>query len=158
MGGITRSLEDTRSNGPRSHDKIPLPKVKAEQIQRAYRAISGRGPPPKIEHPVEQKHRGGYSELIASAWLLECGFEVYRNVSPHGVADLVATKDGNIELVDVKTVSVTKNHDGSFTVSAGPLLKPAQREAGVRLLYVTPDGLCAWDTRLLDDHYNSRER
>jgi type 1 fimbriae regulatory protein FimB/type 1 fimbriae regulatory protein FimE len=51
------------------------------------------------------KHRGAQSELIASAWLLEQGYEVYRNVSAVGLADLcvynVATKEWF--LVDVKT-------------------------------------------------------
>lgn len=52
---------------------------------------------------MEEKHRGAYSELKAAAWLLEQGFDVFRNVSPYGKVDLVAIKDGVIRCFDVKT-------------------------------------------------------
>jgi hypothetical protein len=54
---------------------------------------------------LDRKHRGAQSELIASAWLLEQGYEVFRNVSANGIVDIVAYNmaNGDFVLVDVKT-------------------------------------------------------
>ena len=38
---------------------------------------------------MEKKHRGAWAELVACGWLLKEGYEVYRNVSPHGVCDIL---------------------------------------------------------------------
>ena len=46
--------------------------------------------PCAIKHPVPGKLRGPYSELIACAWLLETGWEVFRNVADRGEIDLIA--------------------------------------------------------------------
>lgn len=54
---------------------------------------------------MERKHKGAASELIALIWLLKEGYEVYRNVSSHGIADMVAIKDDEILKIDVKTNS-----------------------------------------------------
>lgn len=51
---------------------------------------------------MKDKHRGAHAELKAAAWLLEQGFDVFRNVSPHGDTDLVAIKDGVVRRFDVK--------------------------------------------------------
>jgi hypothetical protein len=42
------------------------------------------------------KHRGAHSELTACAFLLSEGYEVYRNVSQHGYADLIAIKERQV--------------------------------------------------------------
>jgi hypothetical protein len=89
----------------------------------------------------ERKHRGVRSELLACAWLLGEGYEVFRNISPHGTVDLVATKGGRTVLLDVKSVA----DNGNGTIAS---LTPAQRAAGVIVLLVWPDGRCrfgAWD-------------
>jgi Holliday junction resolvase len=78
------------------------------------------------------KHRGAISELIACAWLLEQGYEVFRNVSACGLADLVAFKDGATLLIDVKTANK----------GARVPLKPEQFAAGVVAIYVKTDGDC----------------
>ena len=52
---------------------------------------------------VKAKHIGTNTELKAAAWLLEQGYEVFRNVSSHGEIDLVAIKDGIVRKIDVKT-------------------------------------------------------
>jgi hypothetical protein len=49
------------------------------------------------------KHKGAFGELRACAWLLEQGYEVYRNVSPFGCVDIVGLKDGCVEYFDAKT-------------------------------------------------------
>jgi hypothetical protein len=49
------------------------------------------------------KHQGARSELVACVWLLDNGYEVFRNVSPCG-DDLVAiSAEGEIIRLDVKT-------------------------------------------------------
>jgi hypothetical protein len=39
---------------------------------------------------MHAKHMGAWAEMQACTWLLGQGFEVYRNVSPHGFADIAA--------------------------------------------------------------------
>lgn len=64
---------------------------------------SGNG---RSRRPNHDKHRGAKSELAAALWLMEQGFEVFRNVSPHGAADIVAiARDGSFIKVDVKTAN-----------------------------------------------------
>lgn len=52
---------------------------------------------------IDQKHKGARAELIAITFLLKEGYEVFRNVSPHGLIDLVAIKGGVTTHFDVKT-------------------------------------------------------
>lgn len=90
------------------------------------------------------KHRGAASELIASTWLLRQGYDVFRNVSPHGKIDIVAIREGEVTFVDVKTIGHTKLKDGSivFRISKRPEIMAL---AGIRLLAVHPmSGECIW--------------
>jgi hypothetical protein len=81
-----------------------------------------------------QKHLGAHSELVACAFLLREGFEVFRNISDRGQADLVAWKDGKLWPVDVKSGS------GGAT-----RLTPEQRRAGVVSLCVDENGHCTFE-------------
>jgi len=74
------------------------------------------------------KHKGASSELIACSWLMDQGYEVFRNVCSHGPADLVAWRDGEILLIDVKSQLSS--------------LTSEQMGMGVRRLVVMPDGEC----------------
>lgn len=76
-----------------------------------------------------QKHRGAQTESMAHAYLLGEGWEVFRNVSDHGSADLVAWKpDESLFLpIDVKSGR-----------SCG--LKEKQEKEGVALLWIDADG------------------
>ncbi len=42
---------------------------------------------------MDKKHNGTVSELIACTWLLKEGYEVFRNVSAHGLIDVVGIKE-----------------------------------------------------------------
>lgn len=55
------------------------------------------------------------SELKAKIWLLEQGYEVFRNVKSSGPADLLAwnVEKNHILKIDVKTVKVYKKKDGT---------------------------------------------
>jgi hypothetical protein len=74
------------------------------------------------------KHRGAESELKACAWLLEQGYEVFRNVSAFGVIDIVAIKDGVVRCIDVKSTA------------QGSLNGTAAENEGVEILFPLPDG------------------
>jgi len=78
---------------------------------------------------------GAQSELLAGAWLIELGFDVFRNLSPCGPADLIAWKQGTEDkyLIDVKTVnSVYKRCDGIETPNV-----PAAHPDNVHYLVVS---------------------
>lgn len=80
---------------------------------------------------MNKKHMGARSELIACAWLLENGWEVFRNVSQFGLVDLIGMKDGRTVYFDVKTC---RAHPQKLSM--------AQQAMGVKPLYVFPDGGC----------------
>lgn len=54
---------------------------------------------------MDKKHKGAASELVAAAWLLTQGYEVFRNVSPHGLIDIVGIKEGMVEYFDVRSAN-----------------------------------------------------
>lgn len=87
---------------------------------------------------LQRKHRGAHSELVACAWLLNQGYEVFRNVSPHGIADIIAFRGGEMRRIDVKSVYVGKHP---------PHLNDSQLESGVIPLYVYSDGNCVLDEK-----------
>lgn len=79
---------------------------------------------------VERKHRGSWAEMIACAWLLQQGYEVFRNVSQHGACDMIALKDGAFTKFDVKCKA-------GLTIQR---LKQCQVDDGVILLAVGTSG------------------
>src|SRR5262249_15828766 len=46
------------------------------------------------------KHRGAQTELLACAFLLGEGYEVFRNISAHGTADIIACRGGGLLRID----------------------------------------------------------
>lgn len=52
---------------------------------------------------------GAVSELIVAIDLMKKGFDVYRAMSPHGFADLIALKDGVMIQIEVRTGIKLKN-------------------------------------------------
>lgn len=54
-------------------------------------------PPSSLSKPA----RGAQAELLACAWLLEQGYEVFRNVSPSGDYDLAIREPDKLEAVFV---------------------------------------------------------
>jgi hypothetical protein len=106
---------------------------------------------------MDRKHKGAHAELLASAWLLDRGYDVFRNVSPYGFIDLIGWKDGKFFPFDVKSNSSGGGRSGRLTVD--------QYRAGVFRLYVDPTGDCFIDwsgadrlkKRIADvtEHYDS---
>jgi hypothetical protein len=60
---------------------------------------------------MHDKHRGCRAELIAALWLLENGYEVFRNVSAHGYVDVIGLKEGVATLFDVKSGSCRRSSE-----------------------------------------------
>jgi hypothetical protein len=88
--------------------------------------------------PSGANAKGAQGELIASAWLLGLGYEVFRNVSASGPADLIAWEQdtGVTHFIDVKTVA----YDAIYERSNGSLCIPLGRKGHgdvLRLLVVT---------------------
>jgi hypothetical protein len=75
------------------------------------------------------KHRGAYNEHLAIAWLIAQGYEVFRNVSAHGIIDIIACRGAETIRLDVKSRAVGSTNNRS-----------AQLEAGVKLLVVGRSG------------------
>ena len=89
-----------------------------------------------------RKHRGAMAELMACAWLLRNGFEVFRNVSSVGLIDVVAWKDGQFYAFDIKMVQYGITLTG-FSNPKIPCLTEEQRKFRVLPLLVTTLGECA---------------
>lgn len=109
---------------------------------------------------VAPRHLGSWSEIIASAWLLELGYEVFRNVSDKGPIDLIAIKNNEVTFVDVKSIQVKmKVGKQTFGKARAPgatknRLKAGQREFGIVPLFVSPDGICSFDGAKLEQIYD----
>ena len=84
---------------------------------------------------MDQKHLGARNELLACAWLLHEGYEVFRNVSPHGPIDLVARRDGEILFIDVKTAADDRARYYHFDL-------PESEFQDICRLYIFPDNKC----------------
>jgi len=91
---------------------------------------------------IADKHRGSQAELMGSAWLFGQGFEVFRNLSQHGIADLIALdpSTGSCMLIDVKSEAVGRSAGG-----ARKLTKEQKRIGVRRLLVDRKTGICRWD-------------
>lgn len=83
---------------------------------------------------MQAKHKGAHSELIASAWLLRQGYEVFRNVSQHGRVDIIAIRNNEIIYIDVKTDAPSRT--GYFRRTVPP--------PGLTYILVSPNGDCRW--------------
>lgn len=103
------------------------------------------------ELPVAAKHRGAWAEMIACCWLLENGWEVYRNVSSHGKTDLVGGKGQKLQRFDVKLARIIRKGAGHRPTVKAPRM--GRETDGIWPIYVTADGICAFDTRVLADIY-----
>ncbi len=94
-----------------------------------------------MEHSCKPKHLGARNELTACTWLLNQGYEVFRNVSPFGDVDIIAMRDGKTLLIDVKSAHYTVRGEVSPESNR---LKASQVAAGVLRLNIYNDGHCAF--------------
>lgn len=82
------------------------------------------------------KHRGAISELTACSWLLEKGYEVFRNVSQHGVADLVAINRETQEILQIDVKTIGKTVMKGLTYKTVPKPNERHKQFGVEVLVV----------------------
>ena len=76
--------------------------------------------------------KGDKAEYIAAMWLWDQGYLVCRNMSQQGAVDLVAIKEHEVILIDVKSECVRKR-DG-YKINRA--LTPIQKNLGVNILNV----------------------
>lgn len=93
---------------------------------------------------------GTLAELAACNWLIEQGYEVFRNVCSTGPFDIVAVKPGETLYIDVKTASPRLDF-GVVSLGSSKFSKSADRfpELNKRLLYYYK-GQLAWRLGDLD--------
>ena len=81
---------------------------------------------------------GALGELVAAAWLMKQGYEVFQNVAASGPADLVAWKPdtGEIHFVDAKMSKRTVLPSGEEELK---YYKGEHAKKGIRYLLVCGD-------------------
>ena len=87
---------------------------------------------------VSCKKKGDIIEIKALSFLLDNGFEVFRNESSVGPVDIVALdiKKNEVILIDVKTSGISKSIDGSHKVSFSTKPKTEiQKDLSVQFLF-----------------------
>ncbi len=84
---------------------------------------------------LSTSHTGAAAELFVSNWLMMQGCLVFRNCSPHGPIDLIATNNDAVVKIDVKSqLKMTYRMDGAEQINCGFL---GLREDNVwQILYV----------------------
>ena len=99
--------------------------------------------------------KGDLAEHYAINFFIERGNLVFKNVSQHGLADIVVLDDkGNLSLYDVKTISYKKYksnasgcakdiYTGTYGINVKPRTK-MQEEFNVKLIYVDLETLIVW--------------
>lgn len=92
---------------------------------------------------MQVKHKGSKVELLACAHLLDQDYEVFKNVSNHGIADLVVWKPETNDVIfyDVKSISpqFRANGEKRYSPTAFPKATEEQRKFGVKILLYDPE-------------------
>ena len=85
------------------------------------------------EIPISESNsrKGDLAEYYAITWLWDNGYEVFPNAGSSGPIDMVAIKDGEVTLVDVKTLWHTSHSHQTRTQE--------QKNMGVVFLGFEPD-------------------
>ena len=86
--------------------------------------------------------KGDFAEYYAITWLWDQGYEVFKNAGCSGPVDMIATKDGEVTLIDVKTFHARKDNQPADIVRGIGMAygqrSKEQIEAGVKLLGFNP--------------------
>lgn len=92
---------------------------------------------------LHEKHlKGVVSELKATQILINHGFLVYKNVSPHGIVDIIAMdEEGNMFLIDVKTISFRKKYKLPSRKEIRRAPSGSQKKLGVILMIIDGDNV-----------------
>lgn len=91
---------------------------------------------------MDVSDRGAHSELVACAWLMKLGYEVYRSVSQSSEYDLCIRRRGSEEppeVVDVTTGRHFVHADGTAHIRV-----VHKKHLKRRVLVVLAGGECVW--------------
>ncbi len=99
---------------------------------------------------MDTGNKGAYNEIIATAWLLDKGYHVFRNISAYGPVDLVAIKNSEVTLIDVKAGQI---YDGKRLRRQ---LTEEQIALGVKIISVYPDTTCILDASPASTQYGAK--
>lgn len=90
---------------------------------------------------MDTGRKGDYAEFFAVVWLWEQGYEVFLNAGHTGPVDMIATKDEETLLIDVKTFGDPKTKTGV----TGRSRTEKQVALGVKLLLFNYETrTCRW--------------
>lgn len=94
---------------------------------------------------VKPGTKGSINEHLATVWLMKEGYDVFRNTSPVGRADLIAVNwdEGDWLAVDVKSHGYNPNGDGVLG-EAQKKQADEYRNSNIKYLVVGDDGSCSW--------------
>ena len=84
-----------------------------------------------------KNHKGTHSELSAQMYLSKLNYYFFKNIDNSSPVDLVAIKDKEVLLIDVKSTTMKRGYE-----CKGRSLNARQKDLGVRLLYVYENGDC----------------
>ena len=76
--------------------------------------------------------KGDLAEFYAVTWLWDNGYEVFKNCGCDGPVDLIATKDGETTMIDIKT----RSNGGS---NSSTRRSDLQKEMNVQILLYLSD-------------------
>jgi len=82
---------------------------------------------------MSANRKGDFAEYYAVTWLWDNGYDVFINAGCDGPIDMIAYKDGEATLVDVKTVSTFKD-----SRRTGATRTEQQKKMGVVFLAFDP--------------------
>ncbi len=99
--------------------------------------------------------KGALAEYKAMAWLLEQGYEVFKNISPEGPFDMVALGPEGPIFIDVKDIASRSKHARSPSLKFSPT---ASKYEGLnrKLLYVSGEQV-SWSANSITDDETYRQ-
>ena len=84
---------------------------------------------------TDRSRRGDMAEHYAITWLWDQGYEVFKNCGCTGATDMVAIKDGEVTLIDVKTMHRKEPNRNHFSTGGRT---QEQKDKGVVYLGYNP--------------------
>jgi Holliday junction resolvase-like predicted endonuclease len=93
---------------------------------------------------MNKTRKGDLAEHKAVTWLWERGYEVFLNCGGSGPIDIVAYKDGECTLIDVKTIQKERRpHKGTWKITT-PRTDEQKENNIVYLSYYPESGDFRW--------------
>lgn len=99
--------------------------------------------------------RGDWAEITAALWLIEQGYEVFKNIRNTGPIDLMTYKMGRMRMIDVKFYYVSLEQGHIIGNANAGTKENKKRQDGVERLLVSQHGVCAFSTAEMSAKYQS---